>query len=134
MFSKIKAWMGAKNVEDQTSKSIDESWEKYKKLEKGIMTRDETINKIQRSCAVCKFCMPDPQLDHEDQIICTLQPNNPTTKSADDTCLKHQLRYKNLKIIVEEEHLMEYDTFGRGTPKTDTIARAEKIGADEWQN
>lgn len=98
------------------------------------MEKNKLIQKIQKSCAVCKFSIPDPQLDDELQIICSVDPNNPVTKSSEDTCLKHRLRYKNLKIIVEDEHLMEYDTKNQPIPKSNTIADAKTIGANEWQS
>jgi len=93
----------------------------------------DLVLKIEKSCALCKFAKLDEQLDDEALVLCTVNPSNPCTKDVGDTCLKHTPRYKNLKVIVEKDHLMEYDTEGKNVPSPTSIPNTRTIGESEWQ-
>jgi hypothetical protein len=100
------------------------------------MNKELIKQKLTKSCAVCKFAKHDVTLEDAelDQVICTVDPVKPVLKNIDDTCLRHELKYKNLKVIVEKSFLQEYD------PNTDSvnlnsnkIPNAKEIGEKEWQ-
>ena len=93
--------------------------------------------KIETSCVVCSYSDHANCNDDSDMIICTLDQNSPKIKSCNDTCLCFKAKYKSLKVIIEENHLEEYD------PENVTINRqyqglsiphTKKIGEEEWQN
>lgn len=95
----------------------------------------EQEGKILRSCAVCKFASHDETLGDRKEIICTLDPNQPKLKDSDDTCLKHELKYKGLKIIADKGTLLEYDSEKAFSIKGDKIpdTAISNIGEEEWQ-
>jgi len=95
----------------------------------------EEKEKISRSCAVCKFAKHDETLGERKEVICTVDPNKPQLKDSDDTCLKHELKYKGLKIIVDKGMLMEYDSEKAFSVKGDRIPETAitNIGEEEWQ-
>lgn len=94
--------------------------------------------RIEKSCAVCKFaihCIPVGADEEANEVTCTVNPTYPCMKKLDDTCLKHQPKYKNLKILIEKDVLQEYDTEKIGYPlfnKIDNLPQLTPIGVEEW--
>lgn len=92
--------------------------------------------KIEKSCAVCKFAILLPLLDRTEEapetVTCTVDPNHPVLKPMNDTCLKHKPKYKNLKVIVEKTVLQEYDVEKIGFVGAERIPDLKIIGEDEW--
>ena len=94
--------------------------------------------KIKKSCAVCKFANHDPGLNEleGEKILCIVDVHSPEIKDSDDTCLKHRPKYKNLKVIVEPDHLEEYDperAIRDPRYPNANVPTTREIGADEWK-
>jgi len=90
---------------------------------------------IAKTCKLCKFAKFDDD-DFNKYIICTLNPNNPTMKEETDTCLQHEPKYKNLKIILDKGMLLEYDSKVAkiNNNYSQTEIGIQEIGEKEWQN
>ena len=104
------------------------------------MTNNNLIlqKKIETSCAVCIYSDHAGITDVEsDRAICTLDMNHPALVNLEDTCLSFKPKFKNLKVIIDDSHLEEYDP---EETKRDTkiagikIPTTTEIGEDEWQN
>ena len=97
---------------------------------------DEILkSRVQKSCAVCTYANHDPSLGDSDDVICIVNPNKPKLVPSNDTCLKHESKYKGLKVIIDKGHLMEYDsekTFGTKRDRIPDEAITD-IGEEEWQ-
>lgn len=93
------------------------------------------IAQYMKSCSVCKFALHHEGLEDLDEVLCTVDPNRPTTKKLQDTCLKHQPKYKNIKVLVDKPHLMEYDSGKAIVSRQDQIPDRAiiEIGEDQWQ-
>lgn len=113
----------------------DEDEMKNSKVNSKIVLGQE---KILRSCSVCKFAKHDNNLGETKEVICILDPNKPVLKPGDDTCLKHELKYKNLKVIIDKGTLLEYDSDKASSREPSGFLGREtkgvkEIGEEEWQ-
>ena len=86
---------------------------------------------IQKSCAVCKFAVHDENLEDLKSILCTVDPNKPGVKANSETCSQHISKYPNLKVFVDNDNLMEYDS-ANNNPNKDR-AKTLSIGEEQWQ-
>jgi len=97
----------------------------------------EEEEKILKSCAVCRFAKHDENLNDLMSVVCTLDPNKPDIKLADDTCLSMESKYPKLKVIVDKGTLLEYDSerANSRTPKgfnTGSTSGITEVGEDQW--
>jgi len=80
---------------------------------------------IEKTCAICKYANHDPGLGDREDVICTLKPNEPKLVLTNDTCLSHESKYANIKIMYDGGMLMEYD------PATES---SKEVSKEEYDN
>lgn len=103
-----------------------------------IKNEEATTNSVEnnhlRTCSLCKFAVHDPELGEIKEIICTLDPVKPILQKLDYSCLDYKARYQNIKVIVDNGHLMEYDSEKTGKVKSNIIPdkAIEIIGEEQW--
>jgi hypothetical protein len=110
------------------------------KIKRKRRKKMETVTaRVDKCCGVCKFANFDVGNDSDDSknLICTVNPLSPEVRESDDVCLKFEPKYKDLKILISEDHLEEYDPAASSQDKRYSginIPTTKEIGEDEWQN